>query len=94
MKIVTLYPFSHSIGMFDNKEFVFTKSFSNDIFALSYICNDVMRFPHPEFSECTAFYIIARLLFAIESNRKNTDCFIEIVYRALCQMFMKECNFL
>ena len=43
---------SHSIGMFDNNNtFVYTISFSNYIFALSYIWNDVMRFPHPECSE-------------------------------------------
>ena len=65
--------------MFDNKEFVFTVSFSNDIFALSYIFYDSMLFPQAAFSEWTSFYIIGQLLFAKESNRKNTDCFIKIV---------------
>ena len=78
--------------MFDNKEFVFTVSFSNDIFALSYICYDSMLFPQAAFSEWTSFYIIGRLLFAKESNRKNTDCFTEVDYLALYQRIMKEGN--
>ena len=41
----------HSLEIFDNEAFVFTKSVSYDIFALSYFCCDVMLFANSAFSE-------------------------------------------